>query len=264
MECKRNKYPRLFTISLYLVIFLLSLKLAIASFVGPTATYVKNETRATLTNASLNESTGGAYIYTYVFDAVEQNQRWKAYVGNVTGTLTLDDANSYSIYDWDLGTINGRVYATRSSATVSWTSVNCSWGFTGNFTNMTVLQSEDTSLQHTRKDNITNTFDNQRNHSAFSVGDNAIPADSCYSIFTFVNNTRQTTTTYFPEVVLYDGTNETNGKVIYAAIVENDKRGYNGNDPVDNATYDFQMIVPEVGTDSWSSSTPYYFYVELI
>ena len=238
--------------------------LVTAAPIGPTATNVKNETRTIPSNISINESTGGGYIYTYIFDAVEQNQRWKAYVGNVTGTLTLDDANSYSIYDWDLGTVTGEIYATRSSATVSWTSVNCSWGFTGNFTNMTILLSEDSALQHTRKDNITNTFDNQRNHSAFSVGDNAIPADSCYSIFTFVNNTRQTTTTYFPEVVLYDGTNETNGKVIYAAIVENDKRGYNGNDPVDNATYDFQMIVPEVGTDSWASSTPYYFYVELI
>jgi hypothetical protein len=64
---------------------------------------------------------------------------------------------------------------------------------------------------------------------------------------------------------LYDGTNLTDysAGVIYAALIENDVSGYNGNDPVDNTTYDFQMLVPEVGTDTWTSSTAYYFYVEL-
>ena len=80
----------------------------------------------------------------------------------------------------------------------------------------------------------------------------------------------------FEEVLLYDGgyqgsnvsngginqTNNTNFKnIVYASIIEEDAHGYRGN--ADNQTYDFQMLLPEVGLSSWTSSTPYYFYVEL-
>ena len=44
------------------------------------------------------------------------------------------------------------------------------------------------------------------------------------------------------------------------AIIEQNADGYRGQL---GETYDFQMIVPEVGLDSWTSSTAYYFYVEL-
>jgi hypothetical protein len=66
-----------------------------------------------------------------------------------------------------------------------------------------------------------------------------------------VQNTR------FEEMALYDGTNLTNGNVIFSTVLELDKYGYN------NQTYDFQMILPERGLDGWSSSTAYYFYMEL-
>ncbi len=248
---------------LFIIIFLINVQISLSVPIGPTVTNIRNSTRVTLTNTTINDSLGGGYIYTYNFDAIEQNKRWKAYVGNITGTLTLDDASGYSVYDWAISTTNARIYATKNSSTVNWTNINCTWGFNGNYSNKTIINREDASMQHTRLDNITATF-NQRNHSSFMVGDRLISQDSCYSVFTFVNNSRQTSTTYFEEVLLFDGSSETNGKVIYAALAESDARGYNGNDPAQNSTYDFQMILPEVGTDSWTSSTAYYFYVELI
>ena len=68
----------------------------------------------------------------------------------------------------------------------------------------------------------------------------------------------------FEEVLLYDRpapllTNETIlfGNVVYASIIQSDVSGFNGQ------TYDFEMILPERGFTGWTSSTAYYFYIEL-
>ena len=181
---EKNKF-----INTLLLILVLSSIMAIiiitvnATPVGPTKTQIKNETRTIPTNTSINESTGGGYIYTYTFDSTEQNQRWKAYVGNVTGTLTLDDANSYTIYDWDLGTVTGEVYATRNDSTVSWANINCS--------NATHINNEELWLNHTNlDDNITATFDEQK-HNSFYVGSELIDTNQCFSVHTYVNDANQ-------------------------------------------------------------------------
>jgi hypothetical protein len=70
-----------------------------------------------------------------------------------------------------------------------------------------------------------------------------------------VNNESQDSD--FEEIILYDGTDHLNGDIVYATILEQNLAGYNNNQ------FDFQMIVPENGAPTWTSSTPYYFYVEL-
>jgi hypothetical protein len=259
----KKEDKKIIILCLIFIILITIASIVYSAPIGPTVTYISNSTRTTPGNATRNESTGGGYIYTINLDGIEQNGRWKAYIGNVTGSLTLDDASSNTIYNWNLGTVTGEVYATRNVSLPTWTQVNCTWAGTGNGTfanssNRTIEDRENTALQHTRLDNITATF-SQRNHSSFDVGTRTITANSCYSIFPWVNDSSQSTTTFFPEVLLYDGTNLTDysAGLIYAAIIENDIPGF------DNATYDFQMLVPEVGSDSWSSSTAYYFYVEL-
>ncbi len=235
--------------------------------IGPTATLYSNSTRSIATNITINESTGGGYIYTYLLNAVEQNKRWKAYVGNVSGTLTLDDANSNTIYSWDLGAVTGEVYATRNSSTISWTNVNCTWAATSVFnlsavndTNRTIENNENQAMLHTRLDNITATF-SQKNHTSFSVGTKSFPANYCYSVRTYVNDTNQDTTDsiLFPEIIMTDAVNMSQaGSILYVALIENDISGY-----ILGNTYDFQILVPERGSDAWVSSTAYYFYVEL-
>jgi hypothetical protein len=53
-------------------------------------------------------------------------------------------------------------------------------------------------------------------------------------------------------MALYDSTS-----IIYATILENDLAGYDGQ------TYDFQMLVPENGSQGFTGATAYYLYVEL-
>ena len=108
-------------------------------------------------------------------------------------------------------------------------------------------------MNHTSNpdDNISTTF-NTKLHDSFYVGSVEIQNNTCFSIHTYVNETKQTSD--FEEILLHDQDN-----LVYATILEEDAAGYR-----ENQTYDFQMIVPENGATGWTSSTAYYFYVELI
>ena len=232
------------------LIFAFTVLVAVSLFVhavpsGPTITFISNETKGVSPTRFIN-TTGGS-ITTVVLNTTTQDLRWKAYVGNVTGKLTLDDANDNTLFDWTITNIAGEVYSTRSSESINWSGINCS--------NSTHISMEELSLNHSnRDDNITSTF-NSQTHNGFFAGTRQILANTCFSVHTFVNSTRQQSR--FEEVALYDSAIQGNGHVVYATPLEQDAYGF------DNSTYDFQLIVPENGLPSFSSSTAYYFYVEL-
>ena len=218
---------------------------AMAAPEGPTVTYINNQTN-TPDAATVINTTGGS-ITTITLNATTQNIRWKAYVGNVTGIMTLEDTTGSAIYNWATTYPNGEVYATRKETTVSWTNIACA--------NLSHIENENRAINHTNlEDNITATFSSVV-HDIFYVGTSAITSNSCRSVHTYVNSTAQSS--LFEEVLLYDGTDDTNGNIVYASLLENNIYGFN------NKTYDFQMIIPENGQLGWSSSTAYYFYVEL-
>lgn len=243
MVCNRT-YGLVLIAAFVLVIVLLS-EVTSATPAGVTIIPIRNET-STPRAASFVNTTGGT-IATVNLNGTTQNVRWKAFVGNVSGALTLDDAYGSTVYDWTVSAPSGEVYATRSSATLNWSGISCA--------NSTHLSGEDFSMNHTnRDDNITKTF-SVKLHNPFYVGLVQIAQNACYSIHTYVNDTTQSTE--FEEMALYDGTNLTDGSVVFSTILEPDKYGYN------NQTYDFQMILPERGIDGWSSATAYYFYMEL-
>ncbi|MCP3682400.1 MAG: hypothetical protein GY861_06880 [bacterium] len=212
---------------------------------GPDSMTVVGNSTASPRSSMLMNTSGGS-ITTLSINGTTQNMRWKAFVGNVTGKLTLDDTNNKTIYDWSYSVVQGEVYTTRATS-VAWNSINCS--------NTTHIVNEENAMNHTNNpnDNITSTFD-ARQHDEFYIGTVGITQDSCYSLHTYVNDTTQNST--FQEILLYDDvTIDTGGNMVYATILEQDAFGYN------NATFDFQMIVPEVATGQ--TSTAYYFYVEL-
>jgi len=226
-----------------------------ASPLPPTITILKNETGPATTATQFLNTSGGS-ITTIILNASTQNLKWKAFVGNITGTLTLDDASGYTIFDWGTTTVTGQVYVTPSPSSINWDRMNCTWFVTGNPANRSVEEYENKLMNHTSpNDNITATF-KQRNHTAFYVSNTYISQNTCYSINTFINSTAQNSR--FQEVLLYDGTNTTNGNIVYTGILEQDQHGF------DNETYDFQIIVPENGAQGFRSSTPYYFYAELV
>ncbi len=209
---------------------------------GPTVTY--NSTENASVKPGLNITTAGGSFTTLVLNITMQNFRWKAYIGNVTGKLNLDDAQNSTIYDWTLAIVTGEVYSTRASSTPDWGSIGCA--------SDSVLSQEETALSITtsNEDSINNTF-SSTTHKSFEVAGTSITNSSCRAISTYVNDSSQsgTESDLFQEVLLDDNTN-----LIYTTILEQDASGYS------NEALDFQMIVADV---EGSSATTYYFYVEI-
>ena len=241
---------------LLLGIFLFFIQFSLGAFVGPTINQISNSSYAVNTSTLLNQT--GGVIYTITMNSIEQNQRWKAYVGNVSGTLVLDDADGVSIFEWDLGTVSGEVYASRDNS-VNFTGINCSWAHSDDITNRTAEENENAVLSHTRLDNISATF-STKDHNIMQVGDITIGADECYSVHPYINDSTNTFNLY-DEVILFDSADITEGSIVYASRVENDIHGYRGDQ--DNTTYDFQMLLPDNGAAGATSTIGYYFYVEL-
>lgn len=220
------------------LLFLSSFAIAIPS--GPSAINVTSNTTQALTNGMMVNISGG-YVSKVNITATMQNDRWKAFTGWIDGKFTLDDAAGSTIYDWTLPSIDGEVYATRTSGAIDWANIACA--------SAANISAEDTALEHTGQDNISATF-SATNTDTFIVAGVTVGAGSCQAINTHVNNASQSAD--FEEVILYDTSN-----IIFATILEQDAVGYDG------ATYDFQMIVPENGNASKSIVTAYYLYVEL-
>ncbi|MFH1606208.1 MAG: hypothetical protein ABIC91_02595 [Nanoarchaeota archaeon] len=217
-------------------------------------------TGATVTNLSTMEgaaiagsrSDEGGTVTILTLNTTQQNFGWKAYVGNISGTLTLDDANGWTIYDWSLNVsaVTGEVYAARTDS-ITWSSVNCSGR---NATE--IIATEETALNFgsTDIDAINKTF-SENIHDSFIVAGRSITVNSCPSIATYVNDTAQTYNTtsrpLFQELLLDDGTN-----MIYTTIFEQDKTGYDN-----SSTFDFQLLVADDETSG--VQTTYYFFAEL-
>ena len=230
----------LVSLMIILVAVVFSMSFVIADPVGPSSVdWISNSTKASSGSYMINIS--GGYISTINLTANSQNTRWKAFIGNVTGKFSLDDAGGSTIYDWTLTSTGGEVYATRNSGAITWSNVSCA-------TNAWLMM-ENGALGHlnTSADSINNTFVIDT-HSLFLVGTHSITANSCPTLNTYVDNATQDST--FEEVALH-----ASDSIVYAALLEDDSAGYNGK------LYDFQMIVPDdAGT---TDVTPYYLYVEL-
>lgn len=218
-------------------------KLAFALPSAPSINYVSNTTAV---GGIVNESTAEkGTITTIILDANQQNYKWKAYVGNITGKVALDNAAGQSIYDWNLGTAGGgEVYVSRFS-NINWGSINC--------VDQTSINNEQTglSMSATSGDNINATFNNT-NHVALSVGVTTV--NGCRSTATYINDAPQVMgpAAFFQEVLLRD---TSTGNMIYATRMESAHNGY------DNQAHDFQLLVAE--NESATVPSTYFFWVEL-
>ncbi|MGV8150814.1 MAG: hypothetical protein ACP5NV_03750 [Candidatus Woesearchaeota archaeon] len=207
-----------------------------------------------VTNSTLNYTpqvaaqitTPGGSFTTIVLNATTQTPRWKAYVGNVTGKLALDDSTQKSIFDWSLSSVTGEVYATRNSS-IDWASIGCA--------NTASIINEESSLNmsSTNADTINKTFA-YTSHRAFYVGTVAIQNSTCRSLATYINDSAQAVdeNAKFQEMLLMDS----NSRIVYTTLINQNTSGFN------NQKYDFQMIVPE--NEFGLNPTTYYLYVELI
>jgi hypothetical protein len=219
-------------------------KLAFALPSAPGITYVSNSTAAAGLSNRSDELPGT--ITTVILSANQQDFKWKAYVGNVTGKVALDDANAKSIYDWDLGTAGGgEVYVSRFS-NINWGSINCATS--------TSWDREHTALGivGTAADSINNTF-NYTNHRAITIATNPVRT-TCPSTATYINDAAQTmdSNAFFQEILLRDTTTD---NMVYSTLIESAHTGF------DNQPHDFQLIVAE--NESATVPSTYFFWVEL-
>jgi hypothetical protein len=235
----------LLTILLLFILLISIVPNAVAIPVGPNVTY-NSTSNATLRPAVAITTFGGSFT-TLLLNTTGQTYRWKAYVGNITGKLTLADATNKSIFDWSVTSVTGEVYATRSTTALDWSTISCA--------DNTLINNEDIFMNMSLNgpDTINKTF-NTSIHKSFYVGSTRIANSSCRAIATYINGTSQSSSenALFQEILLKDGSSN----LVYTTLVNSSNIGYNNN------MYDFQMILAE--NEYQATPTTYYLYVELI
>jgi hypothetical protein len=241
------------------ILLLLSTGLVAAASVpeGPTTlTIDATSRRAAATSPTLEALAGNVTQLTVVGTTVTQT--WQGYYGNVTGTITLDDASNNTMYDWALASPEGEIYA--ATSTVTWTSgnvkcYNMSATDTGDSSFVTISELETSlGLAADDIDGVDETFTNaSAAYDNFYVGEYLI--DAACPVTNTYNGSEVADADMFQEVMLYDDTND---MIIWTAILEEtEPTGFN------DQPWDFQMLVGEDGHNGDTSTTTYYFYVEL-
>lgn len=243
-----NKHRRVTALCLILLIagLIVLSSVILAAPQGPRNIKNLSASQQTTMGAKAAPNNPRGTITTMTINVSQQTSSWKAYVGNITGKITLDDADNYTIYSWPVGAAKGEVYATRKSTTVAWASLKCA--------NISVTETEQTSLSHSQAagDAINRTFTNIT-HPAFYAGAVAFPAKSCNKSADLYRNDTANPSTWH-EVLLYDSTN-----IVYASIINDTAKSYNT-----KHRFDFQMIVAENASSVANpAAITYYFYVEL-
>jgi hypothetical protein len=192
-----------------------------------------------------------------IIDSLIISNGWQGYFGNVTGTITLDDANNNTMYDWVLANPSGEVYASISQVS-DWDAVACATpeniSFIENDTYKFNTFPNGTLRPDSDVDGIDETFNNSFSGD-FYVGSTRIQSSSgCMAAYLYVSDEYDETGT-FTETLLLD---ETSQNLIFTSILqENSAVGFDG------ANHDFQMIVAENGHNGDEATTTYYFYVEI-
>jgi len=195
-------------------------------------------------------------------------QSWQGYFGNVTGTIQLADSGSKVLYNWSLASPEGEIYASTNNS-ISWANIQC-FNFTADGTladdsaqrgatsyygtNLTQLEST-FNIASDDVDGVNETFtlSGAGTHDLFYTNSLEFSEGECMSTRVF-SDAGSGENNKFEEVLLYDPDTQS---VVFAAILDEDILGYDG------ASHDFEMLVLEDGHNSDTSTTPYYFYVEL-
>ncbi|MBI2133945.1 hypothetical protein HYU11_04655 [Candidatus Woesearchaeota archaeon] len=248
----------------HIIILVLLVGLAIAAEknvpTGPETLSVGNSTRYTGgMNGTLIRAEAGNVTSLIISETIV-TKAWAGYYGNVTGTIVLNDGLNNTLYNWQLASPTGEIYASNGSD-VSWSLIKCV-NFTGNMTgiselyepfNLTTLE-RFFGINDTDKDGINETFNDTFNGNGLMVGEMLInQSQKCPMLYTFMDGAYQTVS--FKEVLLHD-----NKSIIFTALLNDSVDGFKD----DNEQMDFQMLVAEDGhIGKEATLTNYYFYVEL-
>jgi hypothetical protein len=224
----------------------LGITLVAAAPTGPSSLTRGTDSRFGLDTSAKSTTAFAGNVTSIDFNASTITQTWQGYFGNITGNIVLGNANNDTFYDWSYASVRGEVYATRTASTPAWSLINCA--------NLTHIAVEDTFLgtnQSIDPDAVNNTFRNSTTHDTFTVGAVTINStNNCHAVNLYDGSGASTTN--FQEVLLYDNTS-----IIYTSLLTNGAQGFDG------TNHNFQMLVGENGHAGDTSTTTYYFYVEL-
>ncbi len=199
---------------------------------------------------------------------------WQGYYGNVSGSVQLADSDDNIMYNWSLASPEGEVFSSTNS-TLIWTNIQC-FNLTADGDQTGNLEASKggtntSGMNHTQLealfnidsddvDGINETFGfngslpgNTGNHDLFYVNNLKFSEGECVSMNVFRANSSQDD--YFEEVLLYEP--NTDSAVFVSLLEEIDTTGFDGK------FHDFQMLVPEDGHGTDTSTTNYYFWVEI-
>jgi hypothetical protein len=236
---------RLEWLIIFVVLGAVSVSTVFASPSGPSSvTNLGSSRYSSASAANVSALAGNVTELNFVANTITKT--WQGYFGNITGTIVLGNSNNQSMYNWNITSPSGEIYATRTSGVPTWASVVCA--------SAAQTTTEDTTLgvnSTTDQDAVNRTFLNTTAFSNFYVGNISINStQNCRAVNLYNGSTAPSSS--FQEVLLHDGTS-----MIYTALITQDANGF------DNRTHDFQMLVGENGHGIDVATTPYYFYLEL-
>lgn len=273
MDTRQGKWAVLFLIALA-ICATVAYGVATSEPEGTTTLDVLNSTRRSPTSASDKPAEAGN-VTRLTIKAETVTQSWQGYYGNVSGKITLDDSAGRTMYEWNLTSPEGEVYAVNYSGTVDWSlnTIHC-YNYSksgGGYVSLSALEASFGIATHDI-DGINETFRKKPQgatgtyyHDQFYVGQNYIDGESkpCPVVYLFngsETNFHDTSAAdpsgrIFQEVILYENASDL---VIWTALLdEEDVNAF------DDGPADFEMIVPENGHNGNSAVTQYYFYVEI-
>lgn len=219
--------------------------LAIQPF-GANYTFVNSSTATPDTPSSIPAQAGN--VTEVNINGFTTTQSWQGYFGNVSGTIFLADGSDNQMYNWSLASPQGEIYATTSSS-VEWSSIACF----DLATNHVALEAA-FNIDSDDVDGVNETFSTGNGHDTFYTNNNEFLTGTCASTSLY-DSSGASQDNHFEEVLLTDQSSAT--QVIFTSLLDENVLGFDGR------SHDFEMLVLEDGHGTDTSTTPYYFYVEL-
>ncbi len=200
--------------------------------------------RMNLSKPAINLSAEAGNLTELIVDGTTITKSWQGYYGNITGSIYLKDSNNNTMYNWNMSSVSGEIYASRS-ININWDTITCAQ------TSELYVEDEFIGANNTIDgDSILNTFFTGQSFNSFYTGLNSISGLGCYAAY--LNDESGLGNSRFTEVLLSD-----NVSLVYTSILNDDVLGFDGR------THDFQILVGENGKDYDDNPTTYYFFLEI-